>query len=56
MAIGEIKLATYAGVDGKLADGLARERQGIAKLFETADAREGLSAFAEKRKAEFTGA
>src|SRR3954454_15468015 len=55
-AIGEIKLATYAGVDGKLADGLARERQGIAKLFETADAREGLSAFAEKRKAEFTGA
>src|SRR4051812_7632918 len=56
VAIGEIKLATYAGVDGKLADGLARERQGIAKLFETADAREGLSAFTEKRKAEFTGA
>jgi enoyl-CoA hydratase/carnithine racemase len=56
VAIGEIKLATYAGVDGKLADGLARERQGIAKLFETADAREGLSAFAEKRKAEFKGA
>src|SRR5690349_7135319 len=56
LAIGEIKLATYAGVDGKLADGLARERQGIAKLFETADAREGLGAFAEKRKAEFKGA
>src|SRR3954466_6715198 len=56
VAIGEIKLATYARVDGKLADGLARERQGIAKLFETADAREGLSAFAEKRKAEFKGA
>src|SRR3954451_11302238 len=56
VAIGEIKLATYAGVDGKLADGLARERQGMAKLFETADAREGLSAFTEKRKAEFTGA
>jgi enoyl-CoA hydratase/carnithine racemase len=55
-AIGEIKLATYAGVDSKIADGLARERAGIAKLFETADAREGLSAFAEKRKAEFTGA
>jgi enoyl-CoA hydratase/carnithine racemase len=55
-AIGEIKLATYAGVDGRIADGLAREREGIARLFETADAREGLSAFTEKRKAEFTGA
>src|SRR3954452_23496045 len=55
-AIGEIKLATYAGVDARIADGLARERAGIAKLFETADAREGLSAFTEKRKAEFTGA
>jgi enoyl-CoA hydratase/carnithine racemase len=55
-AIGEIKLATYAGVDGRIADGLAREREGIARLFETSDAREGLSAFTEKRKAEFTGA
>jgi enoyl-CoA hydratase/carnithine racemase len=55
-AIGEIKLTTYAGVDGKIADGLARERQGMARLFETNDAREGLSAFTEKRKAEFTGA
>jgi enoyl-CoA hydratase/carnithine racemase len=55
-AIGEIKLATYEGVDAPLADGLARERAGIAKLFETADAREGIGAFAEKRKPEFTGA
>jgi enoyl-CoA hydratase/carnithine racemase len=55
-AIGEIKLVTHEGVDGPLADGLARERAGIAKLFETADAREGFSAFTEKRKAEFTGA
>src|SRR3954449_1227210 len=54
-AIGELKLAPYAGGDGKIADGLARERAGIARLFETADAREGLSAFTEKRKAEFTG-
>ena len=42
--------------DTPLAEGLARERAGIAKLFETADAREGLGAFAEKRKPEFTGA
>jgi enoyl-CoA hydratase/carnithine racemase len=43
-------------VDLPLAEGLARERAGIAKLFDTADAREGLGAFAEKRKPEFTGA
>jgi enoyl-CoA hydratase/carnithine racemase len=55
-AIGEIKLTTYEGIDRPLADGLARERAGIAKLFETADAREGFSAFADKRKPEFTGA
>jgi enoyl-CoA hydratase/carnithine racemase len=54
-AIGEIKLATYAGMEMKMADALARERAGIERLFGTADAKEGLSAFAEKRKAEFTG-
>jgi enoyl-CoA hydratase/carnithine racemase len=54
-AIGEIKLTTYAGVELPIADALARERAGIERLFATADAREGLSAFAEKRKAEFTG-
>ncbi len=56
VAIGEIKLATYAGSEMPIADALARERAGIARLFETADAKEGLSAFAEKRKAEFKGA
>jgi enoyl-CoA hydratase/carnithine racemase len=54
-AIGEIKLVTYEGVDGPLAGGLARERAGIERLFGTADAKEGLSAFAEKRRAAFTG-
>jgi enoyl-CoA hydratase/carnithine racemase len=54
-AIGEIKLTTYAGSEMKIADALARERDGIEKLFGTEDAREGLSAFAEKRKAEFKG-
>ncbi len=55
-AIGEIKLATYAGIDGPLADGLAREREGIARLFATKDAAEGIGAFVEKRRPEFTGA
>ena len=54
-AIGEIKLTTYAGVEMPIADALARERDGIERLFGTADAQEGLSAFAEKRKAEFKG-
>ena len=54
-AIGEIKLATYAGMEMKIADALARERAGIERLFGTEDATEGLSAFAEKRKAEFKG-
>jgi enoyl-CoA hydratase/carnithine racemase len=55
-AIGEIKLATYEGVNGPLEDGLARERAGIAKLFESKDAAEGIAAFVEKRRPEFTGA
>src|SRR4051795_4881814 len=55
-AIGEIKLTAYAGVEMPIADALARERAGIEKLFGTEDAKEGLSAFAEKRKAEFSGA
>jgi enoyl-CoA hydratase/carnithine racemase len=54
-AIGEIKLTTYAGSEMPIADALARERAGIERLFGTADATEGLSAFSEKRKAEFTG-
>jgi enoyl-CoA hydratase/carnithine racemase len=55
-AIGEIKRTTYAGIEMPIADALAREREGIERLFATADAHEGLSAFAEKRKAEFKGA
>lgn len=56
VAIGEIKRATYEGMELPIADALARERAGIEKLFGTADAQEGLGAFAEKRKAEFKGA
>ena len=38
-----------------IADALAREREGIARLFETQDAAEGFASFSEKRKPEFKG-
>jgi enoyl-CoA hydratase/carnithine racemase len=56
VAIGEIKRTTYAGIEMPIADALAREREGIARLFETADAQEGFASFSEKRKPEFKGA
>jgi enoyl-CoA hydratase/carnithine racemase len=42
-------------VHGSLDDGLAREREEIEALFRSADAREGLTAFSEKRRPEFAG-
>src|SRR5256885_3846302 len=50
MAIGEIKLVAKQGLEMPLESALGLEREGIFRLFETADAKEGLSAFAEKRK------
>jgi enoyl-CoA hydratase/carnithine racemase len=55
LAIGEIKLVAKQGLEMSLESGLALEREGIFRLFETADAKEGLSAFAEKRKPTFKG-
>ncbi|MHB1833614.1 MAG: enoyl-CoA hydratase/isomerase family protein [Solirubrobacteraceae bacterium] len=50
-----IKRAVHEGVGLPLPDGLALERELIAQLFATADAREGLTALVEKRAPEFTG-
>src|ERR1700674_3466298 len=55
LAIGEIKLVAKQGIEMSLESALALERGGIFRLFETADAKEGLSAFAEKRKRSFKG-
>ena len=55
VAIGEIKLAAKQGIEMPLEGGLALERGGIFRLFETADAKEGLAAFAEKRKPTWKG-
>ena len=52
-AIGSIKLAVYGGIDRPLDEGLQTERTLVEPLFESEDAREGLTAFMEKRKPEF---
>ncbi len=55
LAVGLIKRAVLAGLDGSLAQGLAIERELQQRLFETEDAREGIGAYVEKRKPEFHG-
>jgi enoyl-CoA hydratase/carnithine racemase len=56
LAINNIKRAVFEGIDMPLADGLEREIDLIHELFNTDDATEGLTAFSEKRQAEFKGA
>ena len=53
-AIGSIKLAVYGGIEGPLDEGLEMERTLVEPLFESEDAKEGLAAFMEKRKPEFS--
>lgn len=54
-AVGLIKRAVTTGVEGSLADGLALERELLQQLFESQDAKEGLTAYLEKRKPQFKG-
>ncbi|HEV8044447.1 MAG TPA: enoyl-CoA hydratase-related protein [Rubrobacter sp.] len=53
-AIGSIKLAVHGGIESSLDVGLETERALVEPLFESEDAKEGLSAFMEKRKPEFS--
>ena len=55
MAVGHIKRACQSGAEVPLEQGLAIERELQAKLFSSADAKEGLTAFVEKRKPQFAG-
>lgn len=54
-AVGLIKRAVAGGADLSLVDGLALERELLQQLFESQDAKEGLTAYLEKRKPSFKG-
>ena len=55
MAVGLIKRSVHSGVEMGFHEGLALERELQQRLFESADAREGIAAFVEKRKPRFEG-
>ncbi|MGC4092061.1 MAG: enoyl-CoA hydratase-related protein [Polyangiaceae bacterium] len=55
LALRAIKRALRDGIDGTLDDALRRERDGQLDLLASADAREGVSAFLERRKPAFSG-
>src|SRR5262245_11020560 len=55
MAVGHIKRAVQSGFEVPLEYGLALERELQAKLFSSADAKEGLTAYTQKRTPKFQG-
>jgi enoyl-CoA hydratase/carnithine racemase len=54
-AVGRIKRSVQSGWEVPFESGLAIERELQQQLFESGDAREGLAAYVEKRKPEFSG-
>ena len=54
-AVGLIKRAVVSGLEMSFTDGLALERELQQRLFESADAKEGLAAYVERRPPKFTG-
>jgi enoyl-CoA hydratase/carnithine racemase len=54
-AVGNIKRAVQTGAELPFQDALAVERELQQLLFQSSDAKEGLAAYIEKRKAEFKG-
>jgi enoyl-CoA hydratase/3-hydroxyacyl-CoA dehydrogenase len=53
LALEQIKRVSH---QGDLDEGIAAEKAGFASVFATEDAREGVTAFVEKRKPKFKGA
>ena len=54
-AKGQIKLATVQGLARPLAEGLKVEREALFRVFNSEDAKEGVTAFLEKRKPNYKG-
>ena len=55
MAVGHIKRSVQTGAELPFQDSLAVERELQQLLFQSEDAKEGLAAYVEKRKASFKG-
>jgi enoyl-CoA hydratase/carnithine racemase len=54
-AVGRIKRAVQSGLEVSFSESLAIERELQQQLFQSDDAKEGLTAYVEKRQAKFTG-
>jgi enoyl-CoA hydratase len=54
-AVGNIKRSVQSGLEVPFSEALAIERELQQLLFQSADAKEGLTAYVEKRKGKFTG-
>ena len=55
LALAEIKAAARAALSGTLEQALSREAQGQSRLLRSADFREGVAAWVERRKPDFHG-
>lgn len=54
-AVGAIKRSVISGMEAAFSEGLALERELQQQLFQSADAKEGIAAYVEKRAAKFSG-